>query len=165
MQPDFVESLLIQCQRRGYHTTLDTCGYTSWKTLSRLSKHADLIHYDIKHLNPELHRKYTDVTNERILDNLKKLAGTRVGVVVRVPLLRQINDQDAHLTQLAWLIKRLGSSLSVTILPYHSYGVNKYASLGMSYGLGESVKCTEGDADRAVSIFRKYGIPVTLEAH
>jgi len=73
-QPDFLEALLKRCKEEGVHTAVDTTGYADWSVLERILPYTDLFLYDLKHLDSEMHRRVIGVPNERILENVKKLA-------------------------------------------------------------------------------------------
>jgi len=55
-QPDFSEALLRGLKEDGISTALDTCGITSPRILDRLLPHTDLVLFDLKLLDPDLHR-------------------------------------------------------------------------------------------------------------
>ena len=74
MQPRFLEALLRACREREVHTTVDTSGYASWQSLERAAAITDLFLYDVKLIDPAQHRRFTGVSNELILSNLRKLA-------------------------------------------------------------------------------------------
>ncbi len=92
-QVGFLETFLRELKAEGIHTALDTCGLCSWNSLERLLPHLDLILFDIKAMDAELHRKYTDQDNGLILENLQCLLDTpqvrssELEIWVRTPLI------------------------------------------------------------------------------
>ena len=70
MQPLFAKELLSAFQQGGIHTALDTCGQCSWETLEALLPYTDMVLYDLKEIDPDKHKKFTGVSNTRILENL-----------------------------------------------------------------------------------------------
>ncbi len=56
-QPDFAEALLRGLKEQGISTALDTCGLCSPRTLDRLLPYTDLVLFDLKLLDPALHRR------------------------------------------------------------------------------------------------------------
>jgi pyruvate formate lyase activating enzyme len=58
-QPDFAEATLRGLKERGISTALDTCGLTSTRIFDRLLPYTDLVLFDIKLIDPGLHRKFT----------------------------------------------------------------------------------------------------------
>jgi pyruvate formate lyase activating enzyme len=128
-QPAFAEALLAACRAHGIHTALDTCGAASADVLLRVSAQADLVLFDVKLLDSDLHAAHTGAPNAAILDNLRALAAAGRPVVVRYPLLPGLNDGVADLAGLAAFLRALGLR-RLDLLPYHRMGVEKYRRLG-----------------------------------
>ena len=103
-QPDFSEALLCSLKQQGISTALDTCGLTSPHTLERLLPYTDLVLFDMKLLDPELHRRYTGATNQVILENLVYIRtylerGSRdIQLWIRTPLIPGATDTDENLS-------------------------------------------------------------------
>ncbi len=74
LQPEFIEHFFKKCKENGLSTALDTCGYASKETFKKILPYVDLILLDIKEIDPEKHKEYTGVSNEKILENAKWLA-------------------------------------------------------------------------------------------
>jgi len=130
-QADFVECLLQSLHEENFHVALDTCGQARWKDLERLAKNADLVLFDIKHMDSDEHRRGTSLGNERILDNAANLAAM-ARVWLRLPLLGGYNDSEENVARVAAFAKRIGAE-KVSLLPYHQWGEDKYAQLGLRY--------------------------------
>jgi pyruvate formate lyase activating enzyme len=73
LQADFTEALLRGLRAEGIPSALDTCGLCTSDTLDRLLPLTDLVLYDLKLYDPDLHRQYTGSPNRQILDNLLHL--------------------------------------------------------------------------------------------
>jgi len=133
-QPEFTIKILKHLKEAGYHTALDTCGYASWASPEQALSNTDLVLYDLKHMDPAKHMHYTGVSNELIKENLIKTSELGKSIWIRVPLIPGVNDDDDHLRCLAEYVKELDVERTY-ILPYHTVGVAKYASLDRMYGL------------------------------
>ncbi len=72
-QAGFAIELLRQCQAEGFATALDTCGSVPWATLEAALPYTDLVLYDLKPLDPAIHKQFTGVSNAVILENLRRL--------------------------------------------------------------------------------------------
>jgi pyruvate formate lyase activating enzyme len=127
-QPMFTIELLKQFKEAGYHTVIDTCGYTSWAELEQALDNTDLLLYDLKHLNDSKHKKYTSVSNKLILENLSKLNELDKPVWVRIPLIPGVNDSLEYIKTLTEFIKGFNFDRTY-FLPYHTIGVTKYWAL------------------------------------
>src|SRR4030042_348697 len=88
-QPDFALALLKTARESGINTCLDTNGYSKWEVYEKLIDHVDWFLWDIKNMDPEKHKDWAGVGNERILENLKKVV-ERAKVRIRIPIIPDI---------------------------------------------------------------------------
>jgi pyruvate formate lyase activating enzyme len=135
MQPEFLLELLQACGREEIHRTVDTTGFASTETLMGVADYTDLFLYDLKHMDPEEHRKYTGVSNEVILKNLRLLAERGAGLNIRFPVIPEVNDGEENIRNTAEFVRSLPGRHRMNILPYHKAGIDKYEKLGMLYRL------------------------------
>ncbi len=126
---DFLAELLRLCQKEGIHRAVDTAGDVPWESFEKIMDDTDLFLYDMKCLSSELHRQGTGVPNERILENLRRLA-ERVPqkILVRIPVIGGFNDKEEEMEQMANYLKEIGVARA-ELLPYHNMGEHKYRSL------------------------------------
>lgn len=133
LQIDFLEKLLRVCKDEEIHTAVDTAGHLPWVYFERIMDNTDMFLYDMKCFTPELHREGTGVSNELILENLRRLAMLfPEKVLVRIPVIGGFNDNEEEMEQMAEYLKEIGVS-RVELLPYHKMGEHKYRGLGMKY--------------------------------
>ncbi len=136
MQPAFLLELLEACGRLDLHRAVDTCGYAGRDVILKVADQTDLFLYDLKHMDPELHREYTGVSNEPILENLRALSCRDVPIRIRFPLIPGINDDWHNVERLGSFLQKLHRVFSVDILPYHDVARSKYQRFGIPYRLG-----------------------------
>jgi organic radical activating enzyme len=86
-QPAFLLELFKGCQKRGFHTALDTCGIVRWDVLKEILEYTDLVLFDIKHMDPMTHTELTGVDNRLILENAKRIVKQEKDLRVRIPLI------------------------------------------------------------------------------
>lgn len=134
LQGEFVCQFLKACKEKGLHTALDTCGYAPWNMLEKVLEYTDLVLYDLKHLNPLLHKQGTGKSNLLILHNAQRVT-SEVRTWLRVPLIPGYNDSEEHLRSLGEFAARLKVE-KISLLPYHRLGKAKYHSLGKRYFFG-----------------------------
>lgn len=133
LQIDFLAEVLKLCQKEGIHTAVDTAGHLPWDYFERILDNTDLFLYDMKCFTPELHAEGTSVTNQRILENLKRLAESIPDrILVRIPVIGGFNDNATEMEQMASYLKEIGVT-QVELLPYHKMGEHKYRGLAMEY--------------------------------
>lgn len=163
MQPAFTASLLKTARENGIHTAIETSGYARWEALSGLLNNLNLIFYDIKHLDSDLHRKYTGVGNEVIVDNLSKLTKVFTSIIVRIPFIPGYNDGKKVQEGIFQLISSYNIN-QVEILPYHRLGLNKYYGLGREYSLKDLTPVNKNSLLYLVEMGKKYGLEVQIES-
>lgn len=134
MQSGFAVELLRRFKETGYHTALDTSGYTTWEKLRQALEYTDLVLFDLKHMDSLKHKQHTGVSNDLIFENLRKTSKNGNCIWIRVPLIPRINDDEENLRELSDFVKRLEVGRTY-ILPYHTLGVAKYAALDREYEL------------------------------
>jgi len=162
-QADFARDLLRECRRQGVHTAMETCGYCGWPELAGIAEHLDLALYDVKHVDPDAHRRLTGVPNQPILENLRRLAELgMVEIRVRVPVIPGYNDDREHLAALAELVAGLPGLAGVEMLPYHPYGTGKYARCGRPSALGALEAPPPARLEELAEIVRARGVACTV---
>ena len=132
MQADFVEALLAACRAQRIHTVLDTCGYAESRVVDRIRSNVDLFLFDLKLMDPIKHQQFTGVSNDQILENLRLLAESGSAVIVRIPVIPGVNDDDDNFNAVAGFLSRLRLR-NIDLLPYHRIASGKYSRLGLRY--------------------------------
>lgn len=129
----FTEALIHEARKSDISIALDTCGYCANETLMKLAPLVDYILYDMKAFDDKVHKEYTGVSNQLILDNLDCLSRDpklRDKVLIRMPLIHGVNDTTEIINATVdYLSSRHFGK--VTLLAYHELGVAKYRSLGV----------------------------------
>ena len=159
-QPEFLKALLTRCQEAGLHTVLDTCGLVDWKTLEEILEYVDLVLFDLKHMDSEVHRKLTDVGNEIILKNLESMAKFS-SVVVRIPLIPGYTDSKENIEASGQFLSRIGIS-RVDVVPYHQLGMGKYERLGKKYALSGVEAMSDERTEICMQMLQRYGLEVDI---
>jgi pyruvate formate lyase activating enzyme len=162
LQRDFLLALLRACQEKEIHTALDTCGFARWETLDSMRGYVDLFLYDLKLMDDARHRKFTGVSNQVILQNLQALSRRGHDIVLRVPIIPGINDDDENIHQLSAFAAALPHLNRIDILPYHQTGAEKYHRLNKAYGLSEVRPPSEGRIIEIVEMIRGFGLQVKI---
>ena len=130
LQAEETISLLKLCKDNGIHTAVETCGYFSVDLLKKAVEVTDLFLWDVKDTNPQRHKEYTGVSNEKILSNLKLADLLGAKTRIRCILINDINANDEHYAKIVELYLSLGHCEGVEFLPYHTFGEAKTFALG-----------------------------------
>ncbi|MGN0658570.1 MAG: glycyl-radical enzyme activating protein [Emergencia sp.] len=139
MQAEFLIGMLKRCKEGGVHTAIETTGVTKTELLLLAAEYLDLIYFDVKHMDDEIHREVTGVSNKIILENLASLAKVHSNITVRIPVVPGINDNVENICRTAAYAAELGISC-LELLPYHNLGEVKYSQLGREYALSDVKK-------------------------
>jgi pyruvate formate lyase activating enzyme len=167
-QPLFVAALLSACKEKGIHTAVDTCGYAPWESIEAIRRDVDLFLYDLKLLDDEDHRRFTGVPNGLILDNLQTLSNLGHSIVIRVPLIPGVNDDQASLARIGAFVAGLprpggiGGPFGVSLLPYHAIAADKYGRLDRAYRLENAHPPSKEALAEMSDLLCTFGLTVTI---
>jgi pyruvate formate lyase activating enzyme len=161
-QPDFLKELLMACRRKMIHTAVDTTGFARAETLLDISRYTDLFLYDLKLMDSRLHKKYTGVPNELILQNLRQLAECHDAIRIRFPFIPGINDDLDNIRETGRFVASLPGKQTVHLLPYQKMGTDKYSRLKKEYRLPELVSSNRADIEEAAQVLREFGLTVLI---
>ncbi len=130
-QHEFLLELIDEL--RGYHLCIETSGFAESEIFKSVIEKLDLVIMDIKLANSQLHKKFTGVDNEKILENFEILKHSGKSYIVRTPLIPNITDTDENLAEIQ---KIIGDS-TWEKLPYNAAAGAKYKMLGMEFSLDD----------------------------
>lgn len=125
------------------HKALQTSGYADARDFKKVLKMMDYILFDIKLADSGLHKKYTGVGNESILQNYKTLVASGKPHVVRIPLIPGITDTRENLSAISEIVEED----TVEIMRYNSFAAAKYKMVGMKFALPD---LKQGNVDLSV---------------
>jgi len=163
MQSDFLIELLDALGSEGIHCAVDTTGLSKTETLLEVAKRTDLFLYDLKMMDPQRHKKFTGVTNEKILENLKILASSGANINIRIPLIKGVNADESNIRQSAEFIAALpGARKLVSLLPYHNIAIHKYGKLGQDYDGDGMEEPSAEEIEQTIRIFQEFGIEAVV---
>jgi pyruvate formate lyase activating enzyme len=135
LQFEFLLEALKACKEKGYHTAVDTSGYSTAENYKSIVPFTDLFLFDIKHFDEARHIETTGVSNTGILDNYRLLLNSGRNLMIRFPVIPGVNDDPDHLNRLRRLINstKTGSIKRINLLPFHKIGSSKYKRFNIPY--------------------------------
>ncbi len=154
----YLEALLSRLYGKGYRVNIDTSGYAPFQKIERILPFVDTFLYDIKIMDPVIHKKYIGVDNELILENLKQLGRRGASIWIRIPVIGGVNNNNANMEQAARFLKEENILVKqINLLAYHNTGSGKYKRLKWEYK-GEGFTTPDSsELDEYTAIFMKYG--------
>ena len=138
LQSTFLAETMALLKAYHVHIAVDTCGDVPWEAFEEVLPYTDLFLYDVKHIDPALHKKGTGSSNERILANLRHLQTCKSDVEIRTPVIPGYNDDEKTLHGIAALLRDCSRVKTWRLLPYHSMAKAKYEAIGMTYTMPET---------------------------
>ena len=162
MQPEFLRRILLLCKEKGIPTAVDTCGYAEWSVMEPLLEDIDLFLYDLKLIDDTQHKKYTGVSNKRILENLRKIVNAGKPVNIRIPLISGITDTEQNIFAMAELLKTMPSIKQISLLNFHKGGEQKYRRMGRTYSMKGKKPLEEQGINRIKALFEKNRYSVSV---
>ena len=154
-QPDFAVALARALCDKGISVYVDTCGFVRREILEMIIPYTDKFLYDVKAIDPSVHKKCTGKDNALILDNLRFLCKKGCAVEIRYPLVKGYNDRECE--SIAKVLSELRGITKIKVLQYHDFSASRYEALGMENTL-PSTETTEEDVECAVKILRSHGL-------
>ena len=114
----FIETLARKLKDHGIHLTLDISGYDPANTIEKTFDLIDLYLLDVKASSRDIYSKYIRQTLDPkgILDQLHN---AQKSVILRCPLIPDINDDPEYFDLLAQLSKTYDNIVEIHLLPYH----------------------------------------------
>ena len=123
---DFVLAAAKELDRQGISLTIDTCGYAPYERFQKILPYVDTFLYDVKIMDPKLHKKYIGVDNKLILENLVRLSQDGARIYIRIPTIKEVNGNEQNMKEtIAFLQEHDIHPAQINLLPYHDTGSGK----------------------------------------
>lgn len=137
MQQHLASSLFHQAKHEQIHTAVETCLHVPWSYIEPSVASIDLWLVDLKHVDEDVFKQWTNGQLSLINKNMDKLGEHHANIIFRVPIITGFNDNEetikAIIKKAADHYSKYGGSGEIHFLPYHTYGVHKYHLLGIIY--------------------------------
>lgn len=145
LHADFICEFFHRLKNNGIHTALDTTGYCDDAKLFAVLKNTDMVIYDLKVVNRQLHRNFTGADNNLILENIVKISnyiknGAKLSLWIRTPIIPGFTDSEKMISEIAEFIN---DNLSGTVQRWELCSFNnscthKYEKLGRQWTLSNT---------------------------
>ena len=166
MHPDYLLQLLEELEKRKFHRCVDTTLFTDRIWLEKVARQCELFLIDLKHTDPAVHKEFTGVTNERIIENISLVAEMEHPYWIRIPLIEGVNADDKNIEASARFLASLKKQPDIiNLLPYHNIGMGKLEKLTVNpdhLNAEEFSAPTEERQQYLLEIFRKYELKTII---
>jgi len=166
MQWEFALKLLKACSEHDIHTCVESALHCGREQMEAIYEFTDMVISDIKHMDTKVHKIYTGVGNELILDNLKRTAELNKKMIIRIPVVPMHNDSDENIIATGKFVKEELNNkvIQLQLLPYKKLGTEKYASLNQDYPMGSDFiqperEIWEANLLRLTALLCDMGVP------
>lgn len=160
---EFLAQLFLRCKAMGIGTALETSGFAPWSEIENIVPSTDIFLYDVKHIDPEIHLRYTGQSNNKILENLSRLSRLDTSIVIRVPVIPGFNDSEKDIKKIVGHLQKLKTIRQVDFLPYHCLGEAKCQSLETIYPFNTSTPLNISELNRKLKKMNLNGFKVKIE--
>lgn len=166
VQWEFARELLKQCKADNINTCVETALNVPWEHAESVFEYTDLVITDIKHMDRDIHKKLTGVSNDLILSNIEKTARMGKKLVIRTPVIAGYNNSEENIRATAeFICNNLERKIiAYQLLPFRRMGTEKYNSLLRPYPF-ENYKAPEREEWEADLLHlekmlkEEYGLP------
>ena len=155
-QPDFALETARKLRERNVSVFLDTCGFVPRSVLEAAAPLTDVFLYDVKAVDPAVHKACTGRDNALILENLVFLSEKGCSLEIRYPLVVGFNDGECE--KIGAFLRPLRGIRRVKVLRYHPFAASRYEALEMENTLPAPLT-QKRDVENAVRLLRRFGLP------
>ena len=161
MQAEFVTRLLKVAKENEIHTAMETCGYCEAERFLNAIENCDMLLFDIKQTDTEIHKRFTNAGTELIMSNLKAAYRQKKDIIIRIPLIPDVNSDDENLKKTAEIANKY-KAREIHVLPFHQTGQSKWNSLDKKYDF-ELWKLPDAELiEHAKNVLAESGIIVNV---
>ena len=132
-QPGFSEALLKACNLNDIHTSVETSLFCDKEAIEKILDYVDLFIIDLKILDSDKHKYYTGKPNEIIKDNFRYIAFAGKPIIVRIPLVANLTDNQDNKDSIMRFIHEIDETIPVEFIIFNTLARNNYDKLGISY--------------------------------
>jgi len=127
MRDAFTKNLSLAAKKEEIHTAVETSLFLYDEDVL---KTFDLIMFDFKIPDNELHKQYTGVPVTVIKEHIARAAELHIPMIARTPIIPNVNDKPEMIAEMATYLRQFPSVYRYELLPYHPLGITKAKALG-----------------------------------
>lgn len=156
VQYEFASELLQAYKGQGWHTAIETTGVGSREAIEKVIPYVDTVLLDLKHMDSGQHKKFTGIGNEPVIKNAPEICKISK-TVIRVPVIPGFNYSVEAIKAISEFARTLAGIRTIHLLPYHSFGENKYGLLGQDYTMKQVKPLAPEDLEECRTVVESYG--------
>ncbi len=161
-QGEDLTSLLQQLKDRNISVNIETSMHVEWERVVRRIGLVDTFLVDLKHTDKDKFKIFTGGDAELVMDNLKKLTNSNAHVIIRIPVIPGFNHSEHEIIHMIEFAGSLKDVSEIHLLPYHTFGLEKYKMLGMDYRFGLNMQVQESELEPYLHYIRSKGLQAII---
>ena len=169
-QPGFSAAVLRALHERGISTAIDTCGFASTEALEAVLPHADLVLFDLKFIDSNMHEEFAGQANEPILRNLELVRsarharGDRPRIWIRTPLIPGATATGENLRAIGtWIALHLDGAVERwELCAFNNLCRDQYRRLGIDWAYAGTPLVSRDSLDALADDARASGVDPAL---
>jgi pyruvate formate lyase activating enzyme len=161
-QGDELVELLKQVKSKQIGLNIETSLHVKWDLVDRCLGLVDVFLVDLKHLDSLKFKTYTNGDVMLVRDNLVRLTNSDARVVIRVPVIPGFNHTEKEIFPMIDFVLTLKNIREVHLLPYHTFGKEKYKMLDMEYKMGDIKQVADWELAPYIQYAESLGLKVQI---
>ncbi len=169
LQSEFVAEFFCRLKLENISTALDTCGLIATTALEKILPYTDWLLFDLKEIDDQNHRRFTSQSNQRIFQNLLKIAEwmpelPHLHLWIRTPLIPGATARNDNLQGIgSFLAQHLSGKVERwELCAFNNLCRDKYRRLGMEWEYQNTPLLTEEELTALTEAARCSGFPADL---
>ncbi len=164
LQHNFLLDFLKICKENNVSTALDTCGISSQEIYEKLLPYIDLVLLDIKEMDPQKHKSWTGVSNEKILENAiwlsNKLNEKKKKLWIRTPIIPKFTASEDNIKGIGeFIVNKLDNYPERwDLLAFNNLCGAKYERLNIDWILRNEALLLKQEIEHLFHIARSTGV-------
>ena len=126
-QKEFLYECIKLCREEGISCAVETSLIYFDEDIF---KALDFVMADLKIWDSNIHKQYTGVGNERIIENFKRLNELNIPIIARTPVIPEIEQGIDKISEFLYSLENVKK---YELLPYHAIGNAKREALGKEF--------------------------------
>jgi len=161
-QGDELVALLKRLKMKKIGVNMETSLYVKWNKVARCIGYVDTFLVDLKHLDSLKFKAQTNGDVNLVLDNLARLTNSDANVVIRIPVIPGFNHTEAEISLMIDFIRTLKKVQEVHLLPYHTFGEEKYKMGDMEYKMGDRKQVEDWELAPYIQYAESKGLKIKI---
>lgn len=161
-QGEELTTLLQELKSRDINVNMETSLHVNWESVARCIGLFGTFLVDLKHTDKDKFRTYILGDAELVMNNLIKLTDTDAYVIVRIPVIPGFNHTENEMKQMIEFVSSLKDVNEIHFLPYHTFGVGKYKSLGLDYIFGHNKQVQDSELELYIQYAQSRGLQTKI---